>query len=223
MELLRHIGLLLKKEFTLEWRQRNSLYSLLLYIGGTVFICYLSFALKTNKLGPITWNALFWIIFLFVAISAMTKSFALEKKERNFYYYYITSPEAIILSKIIYNIILMVVLAGLTVGGFTMVMQIEILDPEIFLLNLLLGAMGFASTLTLVSGIAAKAEHQGTLMAVLSLPIVIPMLLVLIKVSNHAIDGLSRGLIEGELITLGALNVIVVAVSYILFPYLWKS
>lgn len=36
-------------------------------------------------------------------------------------------------------------------------------------------------------------------------------------------DGLDRSLSLDELLTLLAINMIVVTVSYILFPYLWRS
>lgn len=223
MNLLREIQTLLKKEFVLEWRQKNALYSLLLYVGSTVFICYLSFYLKTQKIGSITWNALFWIILLFISINAIAKSFMAEKKERNFYYYYIASPEAIIISKIIYNALLMIFLAFTAFIAFSTILEINIQDKPIFLLNLFLGAIGFSNTLTLISGIVSKANNNGTLMAILSIPVMIPILLVLIKISFHAIDGLQRSLIYEKLMILGAINLILVTLSFLLFPYLWKS
>lgn len=223
LNLLREIQTLLTKEFVLEWRQKNALYSLLLYVGSTVFICYLSFYLKTQQINSITWNALFWIILLFISINAIAKSFMGEKKERNFYYYYIASPEAIILSKIIYNALLMLFLAFTAYIAFSTILEVNIKDQPIFLLNLFLGAIGFSNTLTLISGIVSKANNNGTLMAVLSIPVMIPILLVLIKISIHAIDGLSRNLIYDKLMILGAINLILVTLSFLLFPYLWKS
>jgi heme exporter protein B len=75
----------------------------------------------------------------------------------------------------------------------------------------------------MVSGIATKAGNNSVLMAVLSFPVIIPMLVLLIRVSKNAMDGLDRGLSSDEIITLLAINAIVLAVSYILFPYLWRS
>jgi heme exporter protein B len=96
-------------------------------------------------------------------------------------------------------------------------------DQPMFLLNLLLTAIGFSSCLTMVSAIAGKAGNNGTLMAILSFPILIPMLLVAIQISKNAIDGLDRGVSLDKVITLLAINGVVGATSYLLFPYLWKS
>jgi heme exporter protein B len=84
-------------------------------------------------------------------------------------------------------------------------------------------ALGFSGCLTMVSGIASKAGNNATLMAILSFPLIIPILLLAINISKHAIDGLDRGLSVDKLFTLLAINAIIGAASYILFPYLWRS
>jgi heme exporter protein B len=44
-----------------------------------------------------------------------------------------------------------------------------------------------------------------------------------IRIAKNALDGLDRSLSLDELITLLAINTIVVTVSLLLFPYLWRS
>lgn len=217
------IRVLLGKEIRLEWRQRYAFNGLLLYIVSTVFICYLSFNLKTQQLNPITWNTLFWIILLFTAINAVAKSFMQESAGRQLYYYTLASPQSIIISKIIYNSLLMLLIAALGFVFYSLVMGNPVQSIGLFLLNILLGALGFSSTLTMVSGIAAKAGGNATLMAVLSFPIILPMLLMLIKISKNALDGLDPSTSYDELSILLAINLIVLALSYILFPYLWRN
>jgi heme exporter protein B len=96
-------------------------------------------------------------------------------------------------------------------------------DLPLYLTGLALGAVGFASVLTMVASIAAKAENSGTLMAVLSFPVIVPMLLMVIRLSKNALDGLDRSVSYDEIITLLAIDAIVVALSTLLFPYLWRS
>ena len=103
---------LLTKELILEWRSRYALNGILLYVVSTIFVCYLSF--KGGIQGP-TWNVLFWIILLFASINAMVKSFVQEPVGRHVYLYTLASPQAIILSKIIYNCLLMLLLSSLVV------------------------------------------------------------------------------------------------------------
>lgn len=96
-------------------------------------------------------------------------------------------------------------------------------DVIMYLVSILLGALGFSGTLTLVAGIASKAENSPTLMSVLSFPILLPMLLMLIKLSKNALDGLERADSLNEIATLLAIDAIVLTLSVILFPYLWRS
>lgn len=221
--MLKEIKALITKEIQLELRQKNALYGMLLYMVSTVYICYLSFKLKSNQLSPITWNTLFWIILVFTAVNAIAKSFTQERYGRLLYYYTLASPVGIILAKIIYNTLLMLLLALVGFGFYALVMGNPVGDMGLYLVSIVLGAIGFSSTLTMISGIASKAENSATLMAVLSFPVILPMLLMLLKISKNALDGLDRGSSQDEILTLLAIDTIVLTLSVILFPFLWRS
>ncbi|MHA7129646.1 heme exporter protein CcmB [Algoriphagus namhaensis] len=221
--MFQQISVLIRKELTLEWRQKYALNGILLYVVSAVFIVYLSFGAKSGSLSIPTWNALYWIIILFSSVNAVAKSFVQEHQGRQLYYYMIASPEAIILSKVIYNTALTLTLALLGYAVFSLILGHPVQDQGLFLLNLILGAMGFSASLTMVSGIASKAGNNATLMAILSFPVIIPILLMAISISKNALDGLDWSVSVDKLISLLAINAIVTATGYILFPYLWRS
>lgn len=219
---------LIKKELLTEWRQRYALNGMVLYLVSTIFVCYMSFNLKAGTIDAITWNALFWIIILFASVNTVAKSFIQESEGRQLYFYSIASPEAIVLSKIIYNVLLSVILASVGLIIYSVVMSNSLAgqvspDYGYYFLAVVLGASGFASCLTMVSAIASKARNSTSLMAILSFPVMIPLILVVIKLSKNAMDGLDRASSTDEILTLLAINAITLAVSYILFPYLWRS
>ncbi|MNH47357.1 hypothetical protein D3C79_1105460 [compost metagenome] len=60
-------------------------------------------------------------------------------------------------------------------------------------------------------------------MAILSFPVVIPVLMAIIKLSKNAMDGLDRSVSTDEIILLLGINVIITATSLLLFPYLWRE
>lgn len=221
--MLKEIAVLIQKEITLEWRQKYALNGILLYVVSAVFITYLSVGAKQGNIGVPTWNALYWIIILFSAVNAVAKSFVQEHQGRQLYYYMIASPESIIISKMIYNTLLTLVLALLGYLVFSVILGNPVQDQGMFILNLVLGAIGFSACLTMVSGIASKASNNATLMAILSFPVIIPILLMTIRVSKNAIDGLDWSVSLDKIITLMAINAIVAVTAYILFPYLWRS
>lgn len=218
--LFKEICLLIVKDFQLELKHKYALNGILLYVVSTVFVAYLSFKGVINSE---TWNSLFWIIFLFSSINAVSKSFILENSSRQLYYYSTTSPVAVIFSKIIYNCALTSVLAVLTYGAFALWMGDFAENHTLFLINLILGSFGFASILTMVAGIAWRAQNNFTLIAVLSFPLVIPLLISLIKVSENAIGGGNLLDSVNILLMVLLLNLVVLILSYLLFPYLWKD
>ena len=218
---------LLKKEILLEWRSKYAFNGVLLYVVSTVFVCYISFHLSPGFSGsagyPIVWNILFWIIILFASVNAIAKSFIQENKGRLLYYYTIASPQAIILSKTIYNILLMSLLSVLALVVYLLFFPNDIGDPLFYFLAVLLGSISFSTVFTMISAIASKAGNNGTLMAILSFPVIIPVILLLIRISKSAMDGVERSLLYGNIGILFAINVIVIATSLLLFPYLWRD
>lgn len=219
MNLITQVRFLLKKEILLEWRSKYAFNGILLYVISTVFVCYLSF--KTTP--PLVWNALFWIILLFAAINAIAKSFIQESKGRLLYYYQIASPQAIIIAKIIYNILLMILMATIALVFYSVVFQNNVGDVPLYLVAVLLGAISFSTVFTMISAIAAKASNNGTLMAILSFPVIIPLLMLIIKLSKNAMDGLDRSVSLDEIGVLCSINLIVIVISLLLFPYLWRD
>lgn len=213
----------LNKELTLELRRKSVLAGLGLYLISIVFIYYLTIGLNHNVLSPLIWSALFWSTLLFTAINTIAKSFIGEKKGLEIYYYSIAKPETVIISKMLYNLVLSVLMAVIGFILFSVLLTNPIQDLTTFSAALILTNAGFATSLTLLSGVASKANNSNIVMAVLSFPIVISILLMAIKITKNCIDGLEASASYDELLTLLAINCLVGAMSYLLFPYIWRS
>lgn len=219
MNLYNQVKALVSKELLLEWRSKYALNGVLLYVVSTIFVCFLSLV----SVNPITWNALFWIIMLFASINAVSKSFLQESKGRQLYIYTIASPMALIISKTIYNVLLMLLLTLIALFFYSMVFGIVPQDLLLYIVATLLGSVSFSTIFTMVSAISSKAGNGGMLMAILSFPVIIPVLILLIKLTKNAIDGLDRSVSMDEIGLLVVVNVLVMAVSLLLFPYLWRD
>lgn len=153
----------------------------------------------------------------------MAKSFIGEKKGIFIYLYTVASPQDIIVSKIVYNILLCWVITLAGYGLFSVFIFNPVQDQLIFFSVLFLTAVGFSTSLSLISGIAAKANNSNVLMAVLSFPVVISILLMAVRATKNALDGIDRAASTDELLNLVAINCIAGALGYILFPYIWRS
>jgi len=222
MQLAKEVKYLIHKEVLLEWRSKYTINGILLYVVSTIFTCYLSFvSLGDNKLA---WNALFWIIILFASINGVSKSFLQETKGQQLYNYVLASPAAILISKTVYNILLMLVLTTIALGFYTLVFD-TFTPPDLLLyyVAVIMGSISFSTVFTMVSAIASKAGNGGMLMAILSFPIIIPVLILLIKLAKNAVDGLPWENSYDEIGMLLLVNVLTVATSLLLFPYLWRD
>lgn len=182
MTTISQFNALLKKEFLLETRQQHALYGIMLYIASTVFVIYLTIDSPDAE----TWNALFWVMQLFISINAVAKSFLQEAKGRMLYYFTITSPTLFILSKLTYNMVLMLVMCLINLLLFTAFMGNPTSSFLVFLGISMLGASGLSLVFTMLAAIASKAMQQASLMAILGFPLVIPQLLLLSRLSKLA-------------------------------------
>jgi heme exporter protein B len=217
--MLSEIWFLLRKDITLELRQKYAISGILLYVLSTVFVVYLVFV----QLNPRVWNAMFWIIILFASVNAVTKSFMQESGYRALYYYSIANPIAVIISKIIYNTLLLSFLTLLTFGFLSLITENPVKDMQLFIVTMLLGSVGLAITLTFISSIAVKANNSATLMAILSFPVVIPILITLIKLSAVSLRLIRDTSYGQDIVSLLAIDLILISVAFILFPFVWKD
>lgn len=205
----------------LEMRQQHSFYGLILYIASTIFIIYLSLPESPES---VTWNTLFWVIQLFICVNTVAKSFLQDSRGRMLYYYSLTTPVQFILAKLIYNVFLLLLLSLISIIFFYVFLGFPVVNPFIFIIISILGTISLSLVFTLMSAIAAKAQHNAALIAILGFPVILPLLLLLMRLSKLAFAEVFRDAAVGQLtgIILG-LDALVITLAVILFPFLWKE
>jgi heme exporter protein B len=218
--LLKQILHIVKLEWQLEWKRKSSIGSVLLYSFATIYTCYLAFKSLNHAA---TWNALFWLILLFAAINTIAKAFMLDSRGRQLYHYSLFKAESFLLGRILYNVLLMNIISWITLLFFMMFLGNLVQDIPSFLLVMFLGSSCFASILTLISSIASKTKGNLGIMAVLSFPMLLPALMTIMKASKNAVDGLDPSVSYSYWLILILLNIVVTALGFLLFPYLWRD
>lgn len=211
---------LIKKDFLLEMRQQHTFYGVLLYVASTIFVLYLAM----GRPEATVYNGLFWIIQLFVCVNAVAKSFLQEGQGRMLYFYSICSPVHFIIAKLVYSAVIMMIMTLLSMVLFFILLGAPVSDVFIFGLIAMLGGISLSLVFTLMAAIAAKAQQNAAIMAILGFPLIIPQLLLLIKLSKFAFGEVFRegALTQISLLILG-LDILVIALSLVLFPFLWKD
>jgi heme exporter protein B len=218
---LKEIKELVRKDFLLELRQKYAINGILLYVVSTIFVVQLCIG---RVIDENIWIALFWIILLFAAFNAVSKSFVQESAARRLYYYMLAPAVSVVLSKMIYNALLMLILGFLSLLLFMVFMGFPGFNMTLFLPAFILGCIGISGALTMVSAIASRSGNNAALMAILGFPVVVPLLLLLVNASRLSLKG---GLAAVEILksisALFLIDVVVIVLAVILFPYLWRD
>lgn len=218
---MKQITNLLQKDLLLEFRQQHTFYGILLYVASTIFV--LMMAVGRNPTSDV-FNALFWVIQLFVCINAVAKSFLQEDKERMLYYYYICTPVQFVIAKLMYSAIISVIMVLMSLVLFFLLLGNPGIEMAGFFFIGFYGALSLSLVFTLMSAIAAKAQQNAAIMAIMGFPLVIPQLLLLIRISRFTYGEVFRGgAVNQMLLVLTGLNILVIALALVLFPFLWKE
>ena len=139
------------------------------------------------------------------------------------YFYSIAGPRDFVLSKLFFNALLMLVMSLLSLGLFQLLLGNPLRNPLQFIGLTCLGGISLSLVFTFLAAIAAKAQQNAALMAIMGFPIIIPQLLLLMKISSTAFSSvIQAGLLKMVLLLVG-LDAMVIVLAVILFPFLWKD
>ena len=220
--MLKNIFTILYKDYRIELSQSHLFFSVVLYLLSSIYIIYIAFQ-PLGISNVETWVSIFWVIILFAAITVVSKSFFQESYKRNYYYYYLFTPDELIFSKLIYNFIFLFFVSIFSFIFFSFFIGNIIQSPIFFVTLLLLGSLSISNCLTLVSAIGYQVKNNSIIISVLSFPVIIPILLILIKISKLSSSEFSFNLIQDDIYLLILLNIIMMSITKILFNFLWRN
>jgi heme exporter protein B len=219
MSAFKHILTLFRKDLLLEVRQQYTFYGVLLYVASTIFVLYLSMGQPEGGV----WKGLFWMIQLFISINAVAKSFLQEGRGRLLYFYSIAGARDFILAKLFFNALLMLLMSLVSLCLFLLMLGNPMSDAWTFLGLSCLGGISLSLVFTFLAAIAARAQQSAALMAILGFPLIIPQLLLLNRISNIAFGDVVQSGLPGMILLLVGLDAMIILLSVILFPFLWKD
>lgn len=210
---------LIGKELMLEWRQKYALYGILLYVASTVFVIYMTM----HSPAETVWNALFWVIQLFVTVNSVARSFLQESSGRMLYFYALTGAKEFIIAKLIYNALLMCVISLICLVLYIILLGNPLINGWYFTGIVCLGGISLSLVFTMLSALAASAGQHAGLMAIMGFPLVILMLLIMVNVSKTAFVEVYQPGLARMILLLAGMDILVIALALILFPFLWKN
>lgn len=213
---------ILGKDLRSELRTRYALNALLMF--ALITLSAVSFSVSGNGLTPGIHAALFWIVVFFSAMSGLSRCFIKEEESRTAAALRLAaSPIAIYLGKLGFNLVLLGILNGLLVPLAVILMHLPVADWGLFLTVVLLGNLGLAGATTILAAIIAKASSKGSLFAVLSFPVLLPLLVSAIHGTLLALQGRPRAEASGDLWLLFSYAGVMITASVMLFETVWSE
>lgn len=218
----RSLGAVLQLEFRQEFRQKVLTATVLLFVASATFTLYQVFLAGRTRVNPLIWNSLLWLVVLFSSFQVVSRGFTRELQQQFWYYYFQLRPEVLVFSKLIYHFLMLNLTSLLAWAFLSLLFGNKVQDNGLFFCILELACLGLSSALTLVSAVSARAGKNAGLLPVLGFPLLIPTLMLVAKLSIIALDDLGWDLAWKNIWTLLGIDSIMVSLSFVLFPYLWR-
>ncbi len=223
MSVIYHSFAVFLKDFRLEWRSRFGISTVLAFILSTLLIVL--FSLRADLLTVNVQSGLIWIIVLFASLTTLARVFTSES-ERNTYDLLRLNATAIsvYIGKLIYNFLLTLIITVVTVSLFILMVNMDIERPALLLVVVILGSAGLAGATTMLSALVSQATRKGAVFPVLSLPLLIPLMLILVRITGFVFDGGSGDPdYVNDLAALAGFTGVTISASFVLFDNLWED
>ena len=216
------VSALFLKEIKSELRTRYAFNSLLMF--SVVTLTAVSFSVGQFALSVQVKSALFWLILFFASMAGLAQVFIKEEESKTSYLLKLASPPTIIyLGKFLYNWVLLLALQVIIIPLFVIFLNLELANLTLFLTVSFLGSLALSAATTIIGAIVSKANVKGALFAVLSFPLLIPVLVAGIEGAQLATSGAKFSEAWGQIRLLLSYSVVMLTVSLILFEFVWSE
>lgn len=216
---MKDLFILIQKDINLELKRRHMIGSVLIYLLAIIYIINFLF----QQISMQSWNVLYWIIVLFASIQVCLKGYISESRDSRLMYYQLGSAEVFYLSKVIYNTLLILLLELICLGGFHIISPIRLGNYGLFIGLLILVALGFSAIMSFTSIFVSQAPTKSTIISILSIPLLFPILLEGVKITATLLGFVEIMDRTQDFTIILAIDVLILSVGLILFPYLWRE
>jgi heme exporter protein B len=210
------------KEWRCEFRTRYALNTLGLFAFTTLVVVSVSLGplgVSVSQ-GTAVLPVLLWVILLFSAAAGLPRAFVQEEETQTATALRLAAtPSALFCGKLLYGLTLTLALEALITPVFVAMTSLDVKSPGLLAAVLAAGGYGLAAGSTLVAAIIAQARSKGTLFSVMAFPILLPLLLIAVELSRHAVAGDPA---DVALLQLLLYDASVTVAGFMLFPVVWN-
>jgi heme exporter protein B len=164
-----------------------------------------------------------WVILVLAATPYMAHTFDRENSDGTVDLLKLTAAaRPLFIGKLLFNITVLCVLELTVVPLYIAFMDVSITRPPAYILLMFLGAIGIGSTTTLIAALTSQDRSPGTMISMLSIPLLLPLLIVLVKGTYRYSTSIPlAGWPEMKLAVVYAFSMATVSIT--LSPILWSE
>lgn len=220
--LFRQILSVFEKDLRVEFRSKYAFNMVSAFIVAALLLVL--FTLRAQELQPTPKSGIIWIIVLFASLTVLGRSFIMETDKGTFQTLQIYSnATAVYLGKYLYNVGFSLLIHLLSFGLYGFLIKWSIQSYPAFLYIMIFGTMGLSSVCTLIAAIVSQADRQGAIFSVLSIPLFVPFILLLSRLTKKAfVDGMA-GWWNSEVAALVGFVGVTSVAGWLLFDFIWEE
>ena len=212
----------LGKDINLEVRSRYAINTVLVFVLTSTLV--IIFAVGADELTDQAISGLVWIIVLFASLSTLARSFVSEAERGTMDLLRLhTDGTEVFAGKLIFNFLLTL---SITIPAFIVyffLLNIPIQNFYLLASSVLLGTIALAGVSTLLGALISQAARKGTAFSVISLPLLVPLVLMLVRVTQASITTDPVENIGEDILAIIGFGGTTITASFILFDYIWKD
>ena len=207
------------KDAKSELRTRYTLTSLTMF--SVIALSCVSMTIAGVSLSSELAASLFWITIFFAAMAGLARVFIAEEESGTLFTLKVYSQGLnIFLGKLLFNLLLLFWLTIFIVPLFIIFINLKAEPVWIpFFLVIFLGIIGLATASTLTAAMVIKAQGKHALFAVLTFPVILPLLLIVVGATAKSLGGIWPDF--KDIIFLLGFDVSLLAAAVLLFDFLW--
>jgi len=209
----------LRKDLLVEFRSR---FALTISVSFAVIVTIaISLTAGGAPFPALVQSVLLWIVIFFSAMNGLSHIFVREEDQSTALFLRITiSADAIFISKFIYNQMFVMIVLAVVTPLFVFFLQMNVIHVIHFILSIVAGGIAIAAATTILAAIVAKAGGKGSLLTLLSFPVLLPVLWTSIFATKNSLDAV-KPQNYGSLFFLLAFSGFISALSFLLFRFVW--
>jgi heme exporter protein B len=204
-----------------EFKKGINLFTNLLYVG--LFVFFISMLFNTiigSKEALEIWDSVLWIAGMYT----ISLSISTNKSDSQLYQYYHTlfPARSFAIAKLITNTIISMVFLTLNFWIIDFSWSLDLNQYLGVYIALFIGSLAFSSIFTLFGLMNSQSNNSGALIYIMTLPIMLPMLLLLKDLTSYAYQDMLPINYWNQILVVLSLSLLLCALTTLLFPFVWR-